>query len=96
LVTDEFAPMWWTLADAEGNEVDVCTWLARDRRAWAPWVAKPSKLATEPALIAKPITKLGEPQPAKQLRDSPSTRCAATPLDPNAKTNACAEEADST
>ena len=30
LVTDEHAPMWWTLADAEGNEVDVCTWLARD------------------------------------------------------------------
>jgi 4a-hydroxytetrahydrobiopterin dehydratase len=30
LVTDKHAPMWWTLADAEGNEVDVCTWLARD------------------------------------------------------------------
>ena len=26
LVTDEFAPSWWTLADAEGNEADVCTW----------------------------------------------------------------------
>lgn len=23
LVTDEFAPNWWTLADPEGNEVDV-------------------------------------------------------------------------
>jgi 4a-hydroxytetrahydrobiopterin dehydratase len=26
LVTDEYAPSWWTLADAEGNEADVCTW----------------------------------------------------------------------
>jgi 4a-hydroxytetrahydrobiopterin dehydratase len=26
LVTDEYAPWWWTLADAEGNEADVCTW----------------------------------------------------------------------
>jgi 4a-hydroxytetrahydrobiopterin dehydratase len=25
LVTDEHAPLWWTLADAEGNEADVCT-----------------------------------------------------------------------
>ena len=23
LVTDEYAPSWWTLADAEGNEADV-------------------------------------------------------------------------
>ena len=30
LVTDKHAPMWWTLADPEGNEVDVCTWQARD------------------------------------------------------------------
>ncbi len=30
LVTDEHAPEWWTLADAEGNEVDVCTWMGRD------------------------------------------------------------------
>jgi 4a-hydroxytetrahydrobiopterin dehydratase len=31
LVTDQHAPTWWTLADAEGNEVDVCTWQkARD------------------------------------------------------------------
>lgn len=29
LVTDEFAPSWWVLADAEGNEVCVCTWQAR-------------------------------------------------------------------
>jgi 4a-hydroxytetrahydrobiopterin dehydratase len=29
LVSDEHAPMWWTLADPEGNEVDVCTWLGR-------------------------------------------------------------------
>jgi len=30
LVTDENAPAWWTLADAEGNEVDVATWMGRD------------------------------------------------------------------
>jgi 4a-hydroxytetrahydrobiopterin dehydratase len=26
LVTERYAPNWWTLADAEGNECDVCTW----------------------------------------------------------------------
>jgi 4a-hydroxytetrahydrobiopterin dehydratase len=26
LVTDEYAPSWWVLADAEGNEACVCTW----------------------------------------------------------------------
>jgi 4a-hydroxytetrahydrobiopterin dehydratase len=30
LVSDEHAPHWWTLADAEGNEVDVATLLGRD------------------------------------------------------------------
>ncbi len=30
LVTDAHAPSWWLLADAEGNEVCVATWLARD------------------------------------------------------------------
>jgi 4a-hydroxytetrahydrobiopterin dehydratase len=30
LVSDEFAPAWWTLADSEGNEVDVATWMGRD------------------------------------------------------------------
>ena len=30
LVTDEHAPSWWTLADVEGNEVDVCTWQGHD------------------------------------------------------------------
>lgn len=30
LVTDRFAPMWWTLADPEGNEVDIATWIGRD------------------------------------------------------------------
>lgn len=29
LVTDEFAPAWWVLADDEGNEVCVCTWQGR-------------------------------------------------------------------
>ncbi|WP_298885532.1 VOC family protein [uncultured Serinicoccus sp.] len=30
LVTDEFAPAWWVLADPEGNEVCVCTWQGRE------------------------------------------------------------------
>jgi 4a-hydroxytetrahydrobiopterin dehydratase len=30
LVSDEHAPSWWTLADTEGNEVDVATLLGRD------------------------------------------------------------------
>jgi 4a-hydroxytetrahydrobiopterin dehydratase len=30
LVRDQFAPAWWTLADAAGNEVDVATTLTRD------------------------------------------------------------------
>ncbi len=25
MVRDEFAPAWWTLADAAGNEVDIAT-----------------------------------------------------------------------
>jgi 4a-hydroxytetrahydrobiopterin dehydratase len=29
LVSDHYAPAWWTLADAEGNEVDVATWMGR-------------------------------------------------------------------
>jgi len=29
LVTDKHAPTWWTLANAEGNEADVCTWQAQ-------------------------------------------------------------------
>ena len=27
LVSDRFAPGWWTLADPEGNEADVATWM---------------------------------------------------------------------
>jgi 4a-hydroxytetrahydrobiopterin dehydratase len=30
LVSDEHAPAWWTLADAEGNEADLATWMGRD------------------------------------------------------------------
>ena len=30
VVNDENAPGWWTLADAEGNEVDVAPWPDRD------------------------------------------------------------------
>jgi 4a-hydroxytetrahydrobiopterin dehydratase len=30
MVRDEFAPSWWTLADAAGNEADVATTLGRD------------------------------------------------------------------
>lgn len=29
LVSDEFAPEWWVLADAEGNEICLCTWQER-------------------------------------------------------------------
>lgn len=30
LVNDAFAPQWWTLADAEGNEADIATWQGRE------------------------------------------------------------------
>ncbi|MFC7243158.1 VOC family protein [Catellatospora aurea] len=30
LVTDEHAPKWWVLADQEGNEVCVATWVGRE------------------------------------------------------------------
>ncbi|CAN5817813.1 VOC family protein [soil metagenome] len=30
LVRDAHAPTWWTLADPEGNEVDLATWVGRD------------------------------------------------------------------
>jgi 4a-hydroxytetrahydrobiopterin dehydratase len=30
MVRDEFAPSWWTLADAAGNEADIATAMARD------------------------------------------------------------------
>jgi 4a-hydroxytetrahydrobiopterin dehydratase len=30
LVSDVHAPMWWVLADAEGNEVCVATWVGRE------------------------------------------------------------------
>jgi 4a-hydroxytetrahydrobiopterin dehydratase len=26
IVTDAFAPNWWTIADPEGNEVDIAPW----------------------------------------------------------------------
>lgn len=29
LISDKHAPSWWTLADPEGNEVDIATWLGR-------------------------------------------------------------------
>jgi 4a-hydroxytetrahydrobiopterin dehydratase len=32
LVNDSFAPSFWVLADAEGNEACVCTWTGRDER----------------------------------------------------------------
>ena len=32
LVDDSFARSFWVLADAEGNEVCVCTWMDRDER----------------------------------------------------------------
>jgi 4a-hydroxytetrahydrobiopterin dehydratase len=30
MVRDDFAPAWWTLADASGNEGDICTAVGRD------------------------------------------------------------------
>lgn len=30
LVTDEYAPSWWVLADTEGNEACLASWLARE------------------------------------------------------------------
>jgi 4a-hydroxytetrahydrobiopterin dehydratase len=30
LVSDAYAPAWWTLADPEGNEVDIATWQGRE------------------------------------------------------------------
>jgi 4a-hydroxytetrahydrobiopterin dehydratase len=30
IVTDEHAPSWWVLADPEGNEACVATWMGRD------------------------------------------------------------------
>lgn len=30
VVSDEHAPQWWVLADAEGNEACIATWLGRD------------------------------------------------------------------
>jgi len=30
LTTDQYAPAWWVLADAEGNEACVATWMSRD------------------------------------------------------------------
>jgi 4a-hydroxytetrahydrobiopterin dehydratase len=30
VVFDRYAPAWWTLADPEGNEVDIATWQNRD------------------------------------------------------------------
>jgi 4a-hydroxytetrahydrobiopterin dehydratase len=36
LVSDEYARSFWVLADAEGNEACVCTWLDRDERLGDP------------------------------------------------------------
>ncbi len=30
VVFDQYAPAWWTLADAEGNEVDIASWRGRE------------------------------------------------------------------
>ena len=30
LISDEHAPAWWTLADSQGNPVDIATWQGRD------------------------------------------------------------------
>jgi 4a-hydroxytetrahydrobiopterin dehydratase len=30
LLTDQHAPAWWVLADAEGNKARGATWMGRD------------------------------------------------------------------
>jgi 4a-hydroxytetrahydrobiopterin dehydratase len=30
MVRDKFAPAWWTLADAAGNEADIATTMSRE------------------------------------------------------------------
>jgi 4a-hydroxytetrahydrobiopterin dehydratase len=30
MIRDRFAPAWWTLADAAGNEADIATTIGRD------------------------------------------------------------------
>ena len=30
MLGDKYAPAWWSLVDADGNVVDICTWLGRD------------------------------------------------------------------
>jgi 4a-hydroxytetrahydrobiopterin dehydratase len=30
LLSDAHAPMWWALADPEGNEIDIATWQGRE------------------------------------------------------------------
>ena len=41
LIDDTFARSFWVLADAEGNEVCVCTWTDRDERDAADEAASP-------------------------------------------------------
>lgn len=37
LVSDAHAPKWWVLADAEGNEACVATWVGRDQQTVPDW-----------------------------------------------------------
>jgi 4a-hydroxytetrahydrobiopterin dehydratase len=30
IVFDRYAPVWWTLADPEGDEVDIASWMGRE------------------------------------------------------------------
>ncbi|WP_152361211.1 VOC family protein [Microlunatus speluncae] len=46
LVNDKFAPFWWTLADAEGNLVDIATGVGREEH-WG-WPFAPDDPAAEP------------------------------------------------
>ena len=39
VANEAFAPNWWTLADPEGNEVDVNDWEGFPYRVQAPWLA---------------------------------------------------------
>ncbi len=34
MLTSQYAPAFWVLADPEGNEICICAWTGRDERGW--------------------------------------------------------------
>ncbi|GAA1762443.1 VOC family protein [Nostocoides vanveenii] len=47
LLSTEYAPSFWVLADPEGNEICICTWLDRDERRDAVLAAQARARAQE-------------------------------------------------